>query len=63
MIHTEDAKYVWELVQVALEQHTTFNIQYRLTRANGQEIVVLDKGRGLYSDSGMVLGVEGIIFR
>ena len=63
MIHTEDAKYVWEQVQVALEQHTTFNIQYRLTRANGQEIVVLDKGRGLYSDSGMVLGVEGIIFQ
>lgn len=63
MIHAADASYVWEQVQIALENHTTFNIQYRLTQADGQEIMVLDKGRGLYSESGMVLGVEGIIFQ
>lgn len=63
MIHAEDAGYVWEQVQVALEHQTDFNIQYRLTQADGKEIVVQDKGRGLYSESGMVLGVEGIIFQ
>jgi len=63
MIHPEDAAYVWEQVQVALENQTAFNIQYRLTRADGQQILVQDKGRGLYSESGMVLGVEGIIFQ
>jgi len=63
MIHSEDAAYVWEQVQVALENQTAFNIQYRLTRADGQQILVQDKGRGLYSESGMVLGVEGIIFQ
>tara|TARA_R110000787_G_scaffold1729_3_gene7311 strand:- start:1443 stop:2222 length:780 start_codon:yes stop_codon:yes gene_type:complete len=63
MIHAADAGYVWEQVQIALENQNTFTIQYRLTQANGNEIVVLDKGRGLYSESGMVLGVEGIIFQ
>ncbi len=61
MIHVEDAGYVWEEVQVALENQTTFHIQYRLTQASGNEILVVDKGRGLYSESGMILGVEGII--
>ncbi|ODN67816.1 PAS domain-containing protein [Methylophaga muralis] len=63
MIHGEDAGYVWEQVQIALENRTTFSIEYRLTQADGKEIVVQDKGRGLYSESGMVLGVEGIIFQ
>lgn len=63
MIHQDDAAYVWDQVQYALQNQTTFDLKYRLFQADGSEIRVQDKGRGLYSDSGMILGVEGIIFQ
>ncbi|WP_286238127.1 PAS domain-containing protein [Neptuniibacter halophilus] len=61
MIHPNDADYVWEAVQAALQSQQSFDLEYRLTRADGVQIRVRDKGCGLYSESGMVLGVEGII--
>lgn len=63
MIHPEDRDYVWEHVQVALQMHAGFDLHYRLIQATGREIRVRDKGQGLYSDSDMVLGVEGIILQ
>ena len=63
MIHPDDAGYVWEDVQIALQTHQCFDLNYRLKQKDGTEIRVQDKGRGLYSDSGMVLGVEGIILQ
>jgi PAS domain S-box-containing protein len=61
IIHPDDATRVWDDVQQALETISPFDIHYRLTRADGTEVSVQDKGRGLYSGSGMVLGVEGIL--
>lgn len=63
MIHPKDRDYVWEHVQIALQMHTGFDLHYRLIQASGREIRVRDKGQGLYSDSDMVLGVEGIILQ
>lgn len=63
LIHDDDAAYVWDQVQQALQMQTTFDLLYRVTKADGQQITVQDKGRGLYSDSGMILGVEGIILQ
>ena len=63
MIHPDDADYVWEDVQVALQMNKSFDLHYRLTPKSGRQISVRDKGRGLYSNSGMVLGVEGIILQ
>lgn len=63
MIHPEDAPDVWGEVQSALQTQDYFDLSYRLTHKDGQEVMVQDKGRGLYSESGMVLGVEGIILQ
>lgn len=63
MIHRDDAAYVWDQVQRALQNQSTFDLTYRLFQADGNQIIVQDKGRGLYSDSDMVLGVEGIIYQ
>jgi len=63
LIHRDDVSYVWDQVQASLQMQTTFDLQYRLFQADGNLITVRDKGRGLYSDSGMVLGVEGIILQ
>ena len=61
LIHPEDAPNVWEKVQKALNTHECFDLYYRIRNASGVEIQVRDKGRGLYSNSGVILGVEGII--
>jgi len=63
LIHPDDATTVWEAVQIALQTHSSFNLNYRLIQRNGTEIQVQDKGHGLYSNSGMILGVEGIILQ
>ena len=63
MIHADDAQYVWDAVQTALQLNQPFDLEYRLTQKNGQQIKVRDKGCGLYTDSNVVLGVEGIILQ
>ncbi|MDO6513535.1 MULTISPECIES: PAS domain-containing protein [unclassified Neptuniibacter] len=63
LIHEEDAGYVWNQVQFCLQTQQVFELQYRLNQANGKCITVKEKGRGLYSESGMILGVEGFVFQ
>ena len=61
LIHPEDASEVWADVQIALENMTEFELSYRLVHESGNCQYVLDKGKGIYSDTGAILGVEGII--
>ncbi|MBD5772553.1 PAS domain-containing protein [Marinomonas colpomeniae] len=63
LIHPEDNTEVWESVQQALEEKSVFDLDYRLIHANGSVMSVTEKGQGLYSSTGSILGVEGIIFR
>lgn len=62
LIHPEDAGSVWQQVQDALHRQCPFELHYRIHHADGQLRQVSEKGCGLYSDSGAVLGVEGVIF-
>ena len=61
LIHPEDASEVWAEVQIALENMTEFELSYRLFHESGACQYVLDKGKGIYSDTGSILGVEGVI--
>lgn len=63
MIHADDAPQVWDDVQTALGLLQPFDLHYRITRADGTEMRVRDRGQGLYSESGLVMGVEGIILQ
>jgi PAS domain S-box-containing protein len=63
LIHPEDATQVWESVQKALQGQSVFYLNYRLIHANGNVISVTETGQGLYSSTGVILGVEGIIFQ
>lgn len=62
LIHPTDSERVWEEVQTALQRHENFDMSYRLIRANGTTTDVIDKGKGNYSKTGEVVGVEGLIF-
>jgi PAS domain-containing protein len=63
LIHPEDREYVWFNIQQALAQHCCFHIRYRLIDKLDSIRWVQEIGQGAYSDSGMVLGVDGIIFQ
>lgn len=61
LIHPDDQHYVWEEIQRALAHHTTFYLSYRLMQRNSTTLVVQEVGQGVYSESGMVLAVEGMV--
>jgi PAS domain S-box-containing protein len=63
LIHPKDSDTVWEHVQNALQTQSVFDLHYRLIHADGHIINVSEKGQGIYSDTGAILGVEGIIFQ
>jgi len=62
LIHPADADYVWESVQLALQQRGTFELTYRLYHTEGKLQYVTEKGHGVYSKNGNVLAIEGVIF-
>lgn len=61
LIHPNDASRVWETVQRALQQQQCFELYYQLLHADGQYRQVYEKGQGIYSSTGAVLGIEGVI--
>lgn len=61
LIHEADRQPAWDQVQEAIEQNRPFTISYRLRNVDGNYRWVRDWGRGLVSDSGVLLKVEGII--
>ncbi|WP_151710313.1 PAS domain-containing protein [Acinetobacter brisouii] len=63
MIHPDDAPYVWSSVQDALNQKGIFDVIYRILLDGKQVVWVQDIGWGVYSESDMILAVEGVIWR
>lgn len=63
LIHPEDRQYVWENIQIALTQHECFHIRYRLIQPNKTVKWVQEIGQGAYSESGMLLGIDGVVFQ
>lgn len=61
LIHPDDASRIWSEVQAALASNEEFELSYRLFQKSGRCQKVLEKGKGIYSDTGSVLGVEGVI--
>ncbi|MFU8926119.1 PAS domain-containing protein [Acinetobacter puyangensis] len=62
-IYPADNDYVWSSVQQALDHKQIFYLTYRWRDAYDNLIQVKEIGQGLYSESDMVLGVEGVIFK
>lgn len=61
VIHPEDRDRIWEVVQVGLRAKAPFEIQYRVTTAEGKTIWVWEKGRGVFSEAGDLLALEGFV--
>ena len=61
IIHPEDRATVWDTVQEALKECRAFKMNYRIQDLFGNEKIVWEQGRGVYSDSGELLALEGFI--
>jgi diguanylate cyclase (GGDEF)-like protein/PAS domain S-box-containing protein len=61
LTHPEDRRRVRSTISAALAQGRRFELEYRIINRNGAERWVWERGIGLYSPDGKVLGVEGIV--
>lgn len=61
LIHPEDQSYVRLETQNAVATHTDYHLEYRIYTAQQEEKWVWQKGKGVYSDKGELLCLEGLI--
>ena len=61
LIHSEDKEMIWDAVQTAIKQHTSFEITYRIIDRNNQLKWVREQGLGVYNEKGDLLALEGLI--
>jgi PAS domain S-box-containing protein len=61
LLHEEDRERARVAVEVALEQHTDYDIEYRVCRPSRDEIWVAARGRGRYASDGSIRGMTGVV--
>jgi PAS domain S-box-containing protein len=61
LIHSEDRDMVWAEVQSGLRDSHYFDITYRIFTVEGKKKWVWERGKGIFSADGELLGLEGYI--
>lgn len=61
IVHPDDRERVFAEVDAALAEYRAFKTEYRILRADGSEIWVWSKGRGIYNEAGWLVAREGFI--
>ncbi len=61
LIHPDDQEQVWNSVQEGIAAKRPFVLRYRLRTVKGDERWVWEQGRGVYSEQGDLLALEGFI--
>jgi PAS domain S-box-containing protein len=61
LLHPDDRQPVWDDVQDALRENRPFQLTYRILTARGDEKWVWEQGRGVFSETGELLALEGFI--
>ena len=59
LIHPADRDRVWDEVQGALRERLPFRLLYRIHDATGQERWISEQGRGVFSETGEIVALEG----
>jgi PAS domain S-box-containing protein len=60
-IHPDDRALVWETVQRAVKLQQPFECEFRIITKSGIQKWVWERGRGIFSDSGELLCLEGFV--
>jgi len=61
LTHPDDRDTLWNAVQIALEQHRPYQLNYRITSKSGELKWVWEQGLGVFSESGELIALEGLI--
>ncbi|MFE1745426.1 PAS domain-containing protein [Coleofasciculus sp. H7-2] len=61
LIHPDDRERVWKAIQAAVQENRPFQLVYRIITAAGEEKFVWEQGCGVFSESGELLALEGLI--
>lgn len=62
LIHPDDRDRVWEEVQQSIsDPDSSFDLQYRIVRANGDVCYVWEQGQPIWAEDGALLGLEGFV--
>lgn len=62
LMHDEDSAAAVAAIDAAIEGRETWEVEYRLRRADGSLLWVQETGGGVYGDDGSLLHLEGAIF-
>ncbi|WP_293347161.1 MULTISPECIES: PAS domain S-box protein [unclassified Microcoleus] len=61
LTHPDDREIFCNAVEIALRENRPYQLNYRITSKNGELKWVWEQGLGVYSDSGELLALEGLI--
>jgi PAS domain S-box-containing protein len=61
IIHADEQKYLWQVVQKALQNKKAFEVTYRIITKNGQVKWLWEQGEGVFDQAGHLLAIEGLI--
>ncbi|MBE9109895.1 PAS domain-containing protein [Nodosilinea sp. LEGE 07298] len=61
LIHADDRDRARAQVEQAIADHSDYDIEYQVVRADGESRWVAAKGRAQYDSSGEVLGILGVV--
>ncbi|HLO48679.1 MAG TPA: PAS domain S-box protein [Kamptonema sp.] len=59
--HPEDQERLWTAVQIALQENRPYQLTYRIIAKDGGLKWIWEQGIGVFSNSGEVLALEGLI--
>ncbi|WP_179957783.1 PAS domain S-box protein [Exilibacterium tricleocarpae] len=61
IIHAQDRELVMQTIKASLDQHRSFEVEYRIRSANGAEKWVWERGRGIYDYNDDIAFIEGFV--
>ncbi|MCW6053585.1 PAS domain S-box protein [Lyngbya sp. CCAP 1446/10] len=61
LTHPDDREIFCNAVEVALKENRPYQLNYRITAKNGELKWVWEQGLGVFSDSGQLIALEGLI--
>ncbi len=61
LVYPDDWQVVYDAVQKALEEHSFYQLEYRIITAEREEKWVWEKGCGVYGEQENILALEGFI--
>ena len=61
LIHPDYREYVWSELQKKIEKNERFQVEYPILTKDGSVRWVWEQGRGIFSDEGILLSLEGFI--